>query len=383
MPIPPVVLTTMTTLEESRNGGNSETSSAATPRSARARSGGPTVGAPAATMIPQFTEGRLSRSEQPLPAMIAAMRILFAYDGSDSAKAAMDDLQYAGLTGTTEAVVLSVADTDPRFIDQPRTPNDPLSNLAIQRLTERARAEANRKMTDARQTSEDGAQQLRQTFSGWTVRPEAVAGAPALSLIKRAEELNVDLLVVGSQGRSALGRVMLGSVSQKILQHAPCSVRVGRGGKPDRLAKVLIGVDGSKGAASAVSAVAARMWPMRTEVRVVTAADERVLLSVLAAMQWERRSPPDATNLSTNEQTPARQMLESVAEELRRSGLSADTVLRDGDPKNVLLQEANDWGADCIFVGAQGLSAMERFLLGSVSSSVAARAGCSVEVVRF
>jgi nucleotide-binding universal stress UspA family protein len=59
------------------------------------------------------------------------------------------------------------------------------------------------------------------------------------------------------------------------------------------------------------------------------------------------------------------------------------TDIREGDPKRVLVEAANEWGADCIFVGSIGFSnPFERFVLGSVSASVAARAHCSVEVVR-
>ncbi|MBO0799053.1 MAG: universal stress protein, partial [Blastocatellia bacterium] len=50
--------------------------------------------------------------------------------------------------------------------------------------------------------------------------------------------------------------------------------------------------------------------------------------------------------------------------------------------KRLLVSEAESWGADCVFVGARGLGRAGRFLIGSVSSSVAARAHCSVEVVR-
>ena len=46
------------------------------------------------------------------------------------------------------------------------------------------------------------------------------------------------------------------------------------------------------------------------------------------------------------------------------------------------LEEAERWGADCIFLGAKGHSRFERLLLGSVSTAVSARAHCSVEVVR-
>jgi len=58
-------------------------------------------------------------------------------------------------------------------------------------------------------------------------------------------------------------------------------------------------------------------------------------------------------------------------------------VLSQGDPKHELPRAAEEWGADCIFVGSAGFSnRFERFVLGSVSAAVAARAHCSVEVVR-
>ncbi|MFX4689754.1 universal stress protein, partial [Acinetobacter baumannii] len=47
-----------------------------------------------------------------------------------------------------------------------------------------------------------------------------------------------------------------------------------------------------------------------------------------------------------------------------------------------LIEEAEKWQADSIFVGARGLRGRERSLLGSVASAVASRAPCSVEVVR-
>ena len=67
---------------------------------------------------------------------------------------------------------------------------------------------------------------------------------------------------------------------------------------------------------------------------------------------------------------------------LGENGLHVSSVVREGDPKRVLIEEAEKWGADCIYIGAKGHRFMERMLLGSVSYAVAARAHCSVEVVR-
>jgi nucleotide-binding universal stress UspA family protein len=77
-----------------------------------------------------------------------------------------------------------------------------------------------------------------------------------------------------------------------------------------------------------------------------------------------------------------RRMVEASAEKLRAAELIVSSVVKEGDPKRVLVDEAERWKADCVFVGARGLRLIERFLLGSVSAAVAARVPCSVEVVR-
>ena len=57
---------------------------------------------------------------------------------------------------------------------------------------------------------------------------ETSAGSPAWSLIERATSWKCDLVVLGSQGRGRFARALLGSVSQKVLHEASCSVRIGR-----------------------------------------------------------------------------------------------------------------------------------------------------------
>jgi nucleotide-binding universal stress UspA family protein len=98
-----------------------------------------------------------------------------------------------------------------------------------------------------------------------------VVGSPAWAIVLEAEALNADLVVVGSQGHSLLGRWILGSVSQTVLTHAVGSVRIGRGRRtqPNRPLHILVGVDGSTEAEKAVRAVARRIWPAGTDIRLM------------------------------------------------------------------------------------------------------------------
>ncbi|HEU0184073.1 MAG TPA: universal stress protein, partial [Blastocatellia bacterium] len=66
----------------------------------------------------------------------------------------------------------------------------------------------------------------------------------------------------------------------------------------------------------------------------------------------------------------------------KAAGLEIITQIISGAPREVILDEAESWGADLIVLGSHGYKGWRRFLLGSVSHAVATHAHCSVEIVR-
>lgn len=293
------------------------------------------------------------------------MRILIAYDGSKCAEAALANLQRAGLPSQAQTLVISVAE---QGLPSPRSIGMVETHFA---------EEFPHLLEEAQVIGRHACARLHDLFPRWETQAEAVFGSPARVVLEKADEWQPDLVVVGSHGRSALGRFLLGSVSQKVVTEAGGSVRIARGGAGEHGAEVrlIVGVDGSEGAAAAVRAVAARRWPPDCAALVVTA---EVMLPPLAAdhaigpiMAWLRE-----------EREQRRVAAKAALDTLRAAGLSVRTVTKEGLAKDVLVEEAERWGADCIFVGAQQLTRVDRFLLGSVSAAVAARAHCSVEVVR-
>jgi nucleotide-binding universal stress UspA family protein len=240
-------------------------------------------------------------------------------------------------------------------------------------------------IAEARDTAAAGAGRVRSLFPSCHVASGAIADSPYAAIVRKADEWSADLVVVGSHGRSALARLVLGSVSQKVLAYAPCSVRVARNGDmraaPIPLAddppRLMLAVDGSPDSAAAVEAVRLRRWPAGTEVRVVASVDLKLLGSIVAAgVGWSEEPNDDDTSSFVHRR------LQAVAKELEESGLKAIPAVLDGDPKRSLVEAAERWGIDCIFLGAKGHGRLARFMLGSVSAAVAARAHCSVEVVR-
>lgn len=70
--------------------------------------------------------------------------------------------------------------------------------------------------------------ELHAAFPNAEFSTEVVMGSPNRIIVDTATEWGADLIVVGSHGRGFWGRVMLGSVSDAVLHHAPCSVLVVR-----------------------------------------------------------------------------------------------------------------------------------------------------------
>ena len=143
------------------------------------------------------------------------MKILLGYDGSECSEQMLADLNYAGLPAQADVLVMSVAE---HWLAPPTS----LGGVDVH-FTE-APDEAAETLMMAQQAQA----LLRFQFPEWDVKTEAVWGMPASKLVEKADDWKPDLIIVGSHGRSAIGRFFLGSVSQKVVHEAHCSVRIAR-----------------------------------------------------------------------------------------------------------------------------------------------------------
>ena len=313
------------------------------------------------------------------------MKILIAYDGSSAADTAIDSLSRAGLrTEDVEALVVSVAEV---WLPPPARDEvlDDTFPLQIPPGLKRAREHAAAIMAEGGERAERGKKRVQQVFPGWSVSAQVGNGSPGFELLNRADEWQPHLIVVGSHGHTAVGRFVLGSVSQKVLTEAPTSVRIGRAssGVGDSAQRIIIGIDGSPGSDIAVRAVAGRSWMPGSEVRVVVAEDQMKAFPVALLVPLVKTFVDE---VNAEEHGQAEELVTAAMKQLRAAldqSVTLSSVIDTGDPKQVLVRHAEEFGADCIFTGATGFSnRIERFVVGSVSAAVAARAHCSVEVVR-
>ena len=142
--------------------------------------------------------------------------------------------------------------------------------------------------------------------------------------------------------------------------------------------KILLAIDNSEHSAEAVREIAARPWPPNTTVRVLSAIEP---VTPPAVELWYDAGG----NLERVQQEMTKRANELTtrgAERLEGKGFAVETMVRDGDPRSVIVDEAANWSADLIVMGSHGYTGVKRLLLGSVALYVVSHAPCSVEVVR-
>lgn len=303
------------------------------------------------------------------------MKILIAYDGSECAENSINDLRRAGLPREAEAFLVSVNE---RWLPPPSSfevAEEMFSSInATAAKTARAKADPEiEKLNDEESPMLlEAYKKLKEHFPDWKIKNLTLHGSPSYEITKKARDWNANLVVVGSQGNTSNKLFSLGSVSQKIANESPCSVHIVRGSawKKGAPTRILIGLDGTHSAQLAVEEVARRMWMPGSEVRLITAKD-----STKGAKNFTK------ANKITDDWI--RSFSEKAKHTLENAALSVSQIVEEGDPKQIIIRAADEWGADCIFIGSNDTGSFyENLLLGSVATAVVARAHCTVEVVR-
>ena len=283
------------------------------------------------------------------------MQVLVATDGSKYGQWGLNWVAKMPFVEPPSVTVLHVLD-----LHAPRAPF--LSQTASEQYR---RKEIQRMEASSARTLNEAKQQLVALKLKGTVNQEH--GAVTSMLLKRAPKRN-GLLVVGNQGLGAIDRFMLGSVSTKLIQYATCPVLVVKN-EAVPLRRIALATDGSDASAKGLKFVLTKFQADRS-----TGKDGRapIHVSVIHVMPFS----------NYQKLKDARKLLKQSVRKLIQAGFTAEAVCHPGNPAQEIMKVAAKQHADLIVMGAQGLGAIARFLIGSVSTRVVQHATCAVLVIR-
>lgn len=316
---------------------------------------------------------------------------ILATDGSANAAAATTFAGALDWSSGTRISVASVIDvTDP-------------GDLLVNEWEEQARTDwrmiIEQSYTSARQQAmsviEEAAEVVGQRCPGVVIDEVLRVGEPATELLSLARSTNAELIIAGARGRTALERLLLGSVSEALATEAPCPVLIAReevaairvvlvalrtAGDADRLAKACLRLP--LPAATHVVAVTggAPRLPVASGSRPVAPGKSEALLE---ARDEAERAEAEVAGARFVEQMKAGHPDRAVSARVIRGDLRPSGFEARADIAPALLAEAKALGADLIVVSAReqtGVTA--RLGLGSVSRKLVRRAPRAVLVVR-
>jgi nucleotide-binding universal stress UspA family protein len=212
--------------------------------------------------------------------------------------------------------------------------------------------------------------------AGPRVTHKMLQGVPRSAIVDAAEsDPAVDLIVVGTHGRTGLARVLLGSVAEKVVRHAPCSVLVV---KPDvessGFSHVFVPTDYSEEARCAIDAAA----------ELVSPGGAGITLFHVVELPIAFTGEPVIPDLYRNAGAQSSKSLDAAAAELRaRVKVPVTTRQRVGRAgSETLAALETDRTIDLVVMGSHGRTGLQRMLLGSVAEKVVRHARCPVLVAR-
>jgi nucleotide-binding universal stress UspA family protein len=284
-------------------------------------------------------------------------RVLLSTDGSEFSEGAIREAVKLARLYSSKLFVLSVIETNEEF------------ETLAPRLVEEAEGRTRKHL-----------EYVKSVASQEGLDCEIIARhseTPYQSVVEEAKKNHCDMIIMGRRGRTGLKRLLMGSVTAKVIGHSPCNVLVvPRAAKID-FRKILVATDGSQFSASAASEAVA--IAKRCDIPLV----------VISVVPSEEASPFDIVHSEMQHGLVAQKELEQaqrnareLSEAAEKGGVRAESVVVGGRPYEAIVDTAKEKMVDLIVVGSHGRTGMERLLMGSVTERVVGHAECAVLVVK-
>jgi nucleotide-binding universal stress UspA family protein len=275
-------------------------------------------------------------------------KILVCTDGSpDSEGAITAALNLAKTTGSTVFLLEVLFYLAGYELQAPDTLAPPMVNLELMEAQETA----TRERLEAWKTKAAG--------EGVLLTPRVRTGSSAYEgILEEVGESRPDLIIMGRHGYTGLTRLLMGSVTARVIGHSPCDVLVVPRDVPLSFKRLLAASDGSPFSEAAWTAALSLAKTMGSDL---------IGVSVAAS----DRDIPAATKV-----------VRTLEESASQQGITLDTMIPMGRPEEGIVKAADFKGASLIIVGSHGRTGLKRLLMGSVAERVIGDAKCPVLVVK-
>jgi nucleotide-binding universal stress UspA family protein len=300
------------------------------------------------------------------------MKILLAFDGSRYSVAAASFVQALDIGSRGEVTIVTVI---PEHVF-----------LGGHTLISLPGGSAQLKI-EVRQAQEDRALELLSKASeslvphGLKVETVVRRGSPADQIMKACRDIKADLAVLGFKGTSEAPEFLLGSVAQKVMKYAPCSVLIAKK-ETKTVSRVLAPLDGSRYSDEVVQFLLEMPLPHGAEVLLMAVVQSFAAAFVRTYTLDRERDRQILAELQKAEEEAGERLMMAAEGEFHKARYRVLTTVTRGDPSREILREADRQDVDLIALGAKGLTGVRGFLLGSVAQRVARYAKCSVLIVR-
>ena len=300
------------------------------------------------------------------------MKVLCAVDGSKFSMVAIDALETVFPQSLREVILVHVIDTS---LLESGLKKEGTKAGKIKKILTALEAEGKKvlKAAEAHATLVCNQQTEKALVK---IRSVLVKGHAANGIVKEAEKREPHLLVLGSRGFHDIQGYFMGSVSRKVLHHAPCPVFIVK--DPIQApAQVVLAVDGSTASTHAVNFLKSWVAPDVGSVHVLS-----VVPQARRALGSSARVKPYTKALTAAFQKQAQEAMARARLLLLKKKFELTSEVVPGNPRETILDCLVNHEASLAVLGAKGLTGPERFQMGSVSEWVAAYSGCSMLVVR-
>jgi nucleotide-binding universal stress UspA family protein len=204
---------------------------------------------------------------------------------------------------------------------------------------------------------------------GISIQTACVEGKPHEELVDFAAAHDCDAIVLGTRGHS-LEKVLLGSVTSRVIGYSPVDVLTVPKGSTIGWEKIVCATDGSAYGKVVADRAAAIAKIYGAELKIISATD--------LPLEYCAEAPEVAADLVNK----ARGYVEAAREQIVQEGLQAECFVREGEAHKAIIDLAKEQKAQMIIVGSHGKSGLKRLLMGSVAERVLSHASCPVLVVK-